>query len=205
MTTFPNVPNVPGVPAVGRLPSSFAAAQAGIVLMIADQVGLLDFLSPVWGLYQNNVRVIAADNVATLDYKRDWSLPNYRIEQGGFETYNKVQMPFEVRLRFTAGGSIDNRQQMLDSIEQVAGTLQLFDVITPEKVYHNVNIMHEDMRREHDRGNGLLAVDIWCMEIRQDAVASFSNTQAPSGASTQDTGTVQTQTPSITQAGAPIQ
>lgn len=196
MPAFPNVPNVPGVPAVNRQPG---AAIATTVLMVADALGLFGFLTPPLGLYKDGTVVITADNVVSFDHKRDWALSTYPLEQGAFESYDKVQQPFDVRLRFSAGGSADDRQQLLDSIEAVANSLELFDAVTPEKIYRSVNVIHYDYRRESDRGAGLIVIDVWCQEVRVTATASFSNTQTPSGASTVDGGVVQTQAPTSAQ------
>ena len=194
---MPQVPNVPGVPSL----SSYSAPTA-ITLLVADAINLLaGFGPPQWGLFLpgSSVPVVTADSVISFDYKRDWAISDYPVEQGAFESYDKVQTPFTTRLRFSAGGSASNRQVLLDSIEAIADTLTLFDAATPEAVYESVNVNHVDYRRTAMNGVGLLSVDVWCTEIRVTGTSEFSNTRSPSGSSPVSGGVVSTQSPTPTQ------
>lgn len=194
---YPNVPNVPGVPPLPRNP---LAAASSLALLVADTFGF--FISsgaPQWGIFQDSVAVVAADSVVSFDFKQDWSIADYPVEQGAFETYDKVETPFGVRIRFATGGSDDRRQAFLDSIAAIAGDFELYDVVTPEVVYTSVNISHYDYHRRANQGNGLITVDVWLTEIRETAVTAFSNTKRPSGAEGQNGGTVQTAPPTTNQ------
>lgn len=187
---FPNVPNVPGVPPLPRDPFAIAA---GVVLLAADAIGIFGTsLNPEWGIFKSGVPVVIADNVVSVDFKRDWNLADFPIEQGAFESYDKVQVPFDARVRFSAGGAAEDREALLISVQRVAASLDLFDVVTPEITYTNVNVVHYDYRRQARGGLGLLVVDVWCQEVRVTATATFSNTQAPASASAVNDGTVQT-------------
>ena len=193
-----NVPNAPGVPSV-----SFAAGpiSATVSLLTSDAIGNLAGLfglNQQWGIFQNGAAVITADNVAAVDYKQEWSISDYPVERGAFETYNKVSTPFDVRVRFTAGGSLGPRSELLSSIAAIAGNTQLYDVVTPEAVYTSVNIMHYDYRRTAQSGVGLLQVDVWCLQINENVTVS-SGTASPSGADQVNGGPVQTSAPSATQ------
>lgn len=200
-----DIPNLPGVP---PLPAYSAAVN--VALLTADLVSSLPgVFGPQWGLFLDGESVIDAESVVTLDYKQEWTISDYPLEQGAFETYDKVQLPFEVRLRFATGGSDGDRQAFLQSIDDAANTLDLYDVVTPETVYSSVNITHYDYRRTSSNGVGLIAVDLTCVEVRVTATATFtnapqgfSNTAAPSGASPANGGQVSPQTPAATVAQA---
>lgn len=207
---MPNVPNVLGVPAL------LSYSQAGVALLAADAfaaiVGALG-IGPQWGLFRFGLPAIFADSVVAFDYRQDWTVSNYPLEQGAFESYDKVQVPFGIRLQFAKGGSPLERQAFLASIALQAGTLAIYDVITPEAIYPNVNIVHYDYRRSAENV-GLLVVDVWVVEVRQNAQALFTNTAAPAGADRVSDGTVQPQAPSsgvnvsvipFGQAGATVQ
>ena len=191
MPFFPNVPNVPGVPPLFRQPGlSFNNVQP----LSADTIGTFGQPGiPQWGIFRNGNPVVIADSVQSIEYRQDWQISDYPLEQGAFESYNKVSTPFDAKIRFATGASEQDRQDLLKSIEAIANTLDLYDVVTPERTYQSTNILHYDYHRTSYNGVGLLQVDIWLNEIRVNAVATFSNTQAPASADPVNDGTVQTQ------------
>lgn len=194
---MPAVPNVPGVPPL----TSYLSAVP--VLLVSDAIQFLASLfAPQWGIFLDGVPVVLADSVIDFSYKQEWTISDYPVEQGGFLSYDKVSTPYDVRIRFSTGGSEADRQDFLDSIAAVAGSLQLFDVVTPEEIYTNANIFHYDYRRTSQNGVGLIVVDIWLVEIRTTATAAFSNTQSPSGASPVAGGNVQAVPPNNAQSSA---
>lgn len=147
---------------------------------------------PQWGIFdQSGSPIIQADNTVSLEYKQDWVIADYPLEEGAFQSYDKVQLPFDVRVAFTAGGSLANRAAFLDSIAAVAGDLNLYDVVMPEATYVSVNIAHYDYKRTSTNGLGLMMVNVWCQEVRVTATTTFSNTQRPGGANSANGGTVQ--------------
>lgn len=184
------VPDVPGVPPLFR-----TAAAPLVTLLLGDTViGFGNNLRPVWGIYQNGQPIIPADTARTFSFRREWAVADYQVEQGGFESYDKVDLPFEPRIELTCGGSIENREAFLSAIDRVSKTLDLFDVVTPETIYTSVNIQHYDYNREARRGLGLLVVSIWLLEIRIVGL-SGQNVKDPSGASPVNGGNVSTTAP----------
>src|SRR5579859_2913714 len=149
MALFPNVPFAPGVPPIPRPPGAIPIPP---ILLLADAVGVgLAKANPVqWGLFDSisGLPVITAESVVSFDYKQDWQVSDYPIEQGSFETYNKVQVPFDVRFRFTSGSSDQARANLLNSVDAIANSFTLFTAIIPERVYQNVSVQHYDLRRE---------------------------------------------------------
>ena len=189
-----DVPAVAGVPA---LLSGFASDPVDTaVMMVSDAVGLIfGGNSSQWGIFLNGSAVVTADNVVSFEYKQDYAIADYTLEQGAFETYAKVQIPFNPRVRFSAGGSASNRQALLDSIAAIAGDFNLYDVATPEATYTSVNITHYDYHRAANSGVGLIVVDIWLQQIRvavSDTSGSSSSSSpsssSPSGASLSGAG-----------------
>src|SRR5262249_7403244 len=126
----------------------------------------------------------------------------YPLEQGAFETYDKVAVPFEARVRFSAGGNVLDRQALLNSIAAIAGTTELFSVVTPEAIYPHVNNVHYHYPRAADKGGGLLAIDVFVRQVRIGSVPAFSNTAQPNGADQQSNGSVQTTAPTPTETSA---
>lgn len=173
MSIFPNVPFAPGVPPLLR---DTQAVFSKVVLMVSDAITILNmFLPPQWGLFKDGFPVVAADNVLSFDFRNDFSISTYPQEEGSFQSYNKVSNPFDVRLRFSIGGSESDRRSLLRSIAAIAGSLDLFDAVCPERIYPSVNVTHYDYRRTATNGLGLLVIDVWCTQVRVTGGAAFSN------------------------------
>lgn len=195
-----NVPNVPGVPS-NLLFSAAAAIQP--VLMLADAISYFGN-GPQWGLFQGGAAVIAADSVLDFSYQQNWAICDYPLEKGAFLSYNKVQIPYDVRIRFVQGGSEAQRSALLASVAAIAGDLNLYDAVTPEGVYVNLNVKHYDYRRTAENGIGLVIVDLWCEEIRVlDMAGIFTATAASSGMAMLNGGTVQSLASGLATALAP--
>lgn len=163
---FPDVPMLPGVPQLLRqLPS---LAQVAIPL-IADALGLggLFNAGPQWGIFdQSGGLVIEPDSFKDLNYKHDWRLPNYPMEKGAFQSYNKVQTPFATRIAMTKGGSPGEIETFLNDVEDAADSTDLFDIVSPEYVYTNCSIEGIDYQRSSKNGVSLLTVELTFLEIR---------------------------------------
>jgi len=190
MVDFPIVPDVPGVPPLLR-DSTQDFGQTIDLLTFDTVIGYGTEHTPQWGLYLGGVPVIVADTVVSFEFKREWAIADYPVERGGFESYDKVNIPFQPRLQFASGGSEQNRQDLLDQISAIAGTLQLFDAVTPEVVYPSVCVQHYDYRRSARNGLGLLVIDLWLLEVRVTAGTTGENTKDASGASPSQDGNVQ--------------
>lgn len=154
---------------------------------------------PQWGIFKDGKSVITADGVSVMEYKKDYDLPTFPIEGGAFSNYNKVELPADISVKFIAGQSTANRKALLDSIEAIQGSLDLYDVFTPEKTYTSYNIDHVDYRRALSGGLGVITAEVWLREIRITASQTFTNTKTPGGAATQSNGQTQTQPPTTQQ------
>ena len=196
------VPNLPGVP-----PLASFADPAGLdsTLLTEDGAGVFNSATPIqWGIFLNGESVIVADVVATFSFKQEFSVSDYPLEQGAFASYDKVQIPQEVRFRFTSGGSLANRQALIESVKAIAGdTTNFYTAVTPEMIVNNVTVTHWDFAINN--AVGLRSIDVWAINIMVPAVTpDFQNTQSPSGASQLSGGTVQpsatptTTTPDLT-------
>lgn len=196
---FPVVPIAPGVPPLPRDPLSVVE---DIVLLAADALSVFAGSgSPQWGLFdQDGGPVVTDASVVSFENDQQWSISDYPVEEGGFESYDKVSLPFQVHLRFAAGRSTDAREQLINDLDAIAGTTTLHDVVTPEKIYIGVNVNRVSYRRTATNGVGLLQIDVACTEVRTTATASFSNsTKSPTDADAVNNGQVQPTTPTTDQ------
>jgi hypothetical protein len=182
-----------GVPLLFGNGASFFS-DAIISLLSGDTIlGYGSGAPPLWGIYQDGAPIVIADTVTALDFRQEWSVADYPVERGGFESYDKVNSPFRIRLQFASGGSVENREALLTSIAAIGDSLDLFDVVTPEAVYTSVNVERYDYRRTATNGLGLMIVDVDVLEIREDPGQNFQNTISPSGFAAAPTGSVQSQ------------
>lgn len=172
MAGFPIVPDAPGVPS---LPRAAGAVIATVELLVSDALGLLGaFGQPTWGLFLDNEAVVTAESVASFEFKKSAVISNFQVENGGFESYNKVQKPYDVRLRFTTGGTPADRQALLESAQAAVDSLDLMTAVSPEAIYPNVNPVHLDYRRTATNGVGLIVIDLFCEEVRVLASSTFT-------------------------------
>ncbi len=193
-------------PALGLPDLTFGGVIATVAALTSDDLGALAALSSSpWGLYSGGAPVVIADTVVDLDYNKSYAISDYPIEGGSFASYNKVEQPFEGRIRFASGGSADVRKALIASVEGVIGDLNLYDVVTPEGVYINANVVREEFRRTATEGGAsLLTMDVSVQEVRILSGDTTTNTASPASADQQNSGTVQGQTPTTGQATAAL-
>lgn len=189
---YPNVPAGDGVPSVRRDASnSFSSPEPQLT---KDSEGVTKLASTQWGVFNTNGRsALQPDNIVAVGYDGEYRVADYPIEKGGFESYDKVALPFDVRLRMTKGGLLAERQQFLAAIDRVRADLNLYNVVTPEATYLNVNCVRVRLDRDATSGAGLLGVEMDFREIRQNATLAFSKARDSASADPANGGAVQAQ------------
>jgi len=192
---YPDVPYAAGVPPVARN-SAFAIGAAGEVLVLADATSLTGAFAPKpWGIFTAQGQpALDGDSVTGVELKRDMQIPSYPVEQGGFASFNKVQIPYDARITYTVGGSDARRGAFLQAVEQMLQSLTLYTVTMPDFFYAAANVVHYDFARrggepQGAHGIGLLTVNIWLEEVRSVATSALTG----SGIDNQGQGPVQQQ------------
>ena len=148
-----------------------------------------------WGLYdQSGLPAVIADNVQSLEVALEAQISDFPVENGGFASYNKVIRPFDVRIAMTKGGSVEERQAFVQQVQEAWQSLDLFNVVTPEVVYLDVNVVGVRRLVESDRGVGLMMLDVSLRKVRQTGRLAFTSTAQPASAGVNNNGAVQTQT-----------
>lgn len=185
---YPDVPNVSGVPPVRRTSLTSDTAEAPLS---SDGITVIGTAKDQWGIYDaDNARVLDADSVLSVGFNAEYRIADFPIEQGGFESYDKVAMPYSARVVLTKGGSSADRREFLAKLEEVRADLNLYSVVTPERTYLNANITRISIDRSREQGANLITAEIVLQEIRQNATASFTASQ-PSAATPTNNGPVQ--------------
>lgn len=184
------------------------------VLMTADAPSVSEqTAAPIYGLFLNGKLILEPDSFISYSYMNESRLSQYPQEAGGFQQYNKVGTPFDLRIQVTKGGSVTDVAAFIDIGESLAQATDqnMYDLITPEAEYLSVNV--SKVSHEHKPGHGanMVTMDIQLTEIRVTASAFYSNTASPtstgnlsntktsSAADPKSAGTVQPQTPTPAQ------
>lgn len=183
-----DVPNAPGVPAL----SSYSDAPPDELMVENTVTGYGSGLTPMWGLYLDGAAAVVAESVVAFGFRQSWAISKYPIERGGFESYDRVTQPFQPRLQFASGTNGAARLALLSSLAAASadGNTTKYDVVTPDVIYASVGIEHVDYDRKAASGAGLLLIDVWLQEIREQN-GSQQQAADPSGVPVQANGTVQ--------------
>lgn len=216
---MPQVPNVPGVPALSGYSSSpipLLAADAAVVLsallpsswgiyidgqpVITPASLITQTLAPIINSIGALAALVGFPNVVPVtgstiefDYTADSPISNYPQEQGGFQSYNKVQLPADIRLKIGCGGSAAQRQGFFGILNALRTSTVLVDILTPDGIYPEYNCKHVDYHRRADKGVDFVVADVWFEQVSENAGADFTNTQQPGDSAQQSIGNVQPQ------------
>jgi hypothetical protein len=192
---YPNVPVAAGVPVVLRQAGTSYAAEASAV-----QARTTLPASPLWGIYDADGRVSdPAWSFMRVGFVGEYRISDYPIEKGDFQSYNRVRVPNSMRLAVTCGEALGARQAMLSLLERYQASTKLVDVVTPERTYIGMNLVHLAYDRSADAGAGMLTVEVGFEEVRQTASVAYSVAKAAPGTTISDgaaIGTSTTTTPS---------
>lgn len=193
----PDVPIAPGVPSVLRDATNSAAGETG--RLTNDSIVVAGVNKDQWGLYRasDNSLALTADTVNSIGYDAEYRIADYPLQDGKFESYDKVALPFGVRVQLVKGGTVNERGAFMRDLESLRGNTELYSVITPEWSHLNVNIERVSIDRSREQGANLITAELILREIRIDATATTSNSKAPSAASPTSAGTVQPEASSV--------
>lgn len=211
----PTVPKAEGVPPVNPPAGTIAAdgsfipetvATEDIVVVGAkteDAPTVAKQNKPAWGVFDKKGGLaLKADSVREVEDDKEFNVPRYPIEGGGFQSYNKVEQPQQVQVIVTKGGSTSDKSSFIAAVDKLTASLDLLSVITPEQTYRNLNLVKSSKHRSAETGASLLVIQLTFEEVRvSSATVAFSDqtVKDPSGADNVSGGAVQTQTPQANQ------
>lgn len=181
---YPNVPlAIAGVPAVLRRAETLSDAQETLADAQNDISNTI--ASFRWGVFdQSGTQVLEPDSFGSFEFGLEYRLADYPLEGGGFESYDKVSMPFDTRISLAKGGKQSDREAFLTTVHTLADSTDLYNIVTPERTYLNVNIERVGLVRNATNGAGMLTVELLLREIRAAAKAQFSKTKQDTVGST---------------------
>lgn len=165
---FPNVPALLGVPQLLRSPlfPPFPAPTLGVPQQGAISQGANQ--AAAWGVFDKDLnQVLTPDSVLDFDHSAEWRVSNFPVQRGGFASYNKVIVPFEVSVRMSkAGSGVGDRAQFLADVDTIAKSLDLYTILTPERSYSNCNVTRYEVTRRGAEGAFFLTeVDLFFIQV----------------------------------------
>ena len=121
-----------------------------------------------WGVFTTGTSdpAVLVDSVAELSLRADTAVANFKIETGGFVSYDKVMKPFEVPIRLTKGGAAADRKIFIDWLEEARQNTTLFDIVTPENAYTSMTLASYTINRASGSGANLIIADCNFQERR---------------------------------------
>ena len=191
---YPDIPKLPGVPAIPRSPN---VSTPNISNVTPNSIPVNNY-GVQWGFVgATGQSIITPDSFIDFEYREERKIPTYPIEGGSFASYNKVAMPFDVRVTISCNGKgALTKENFLSTIEQLMNSLTLINVITPNFTYQNCNLVHVDYRREAKQGVSLIIAQLWFQQVIIAQQATPTTTE-PSGASTYINGQVSPLNPPV--------
>jgi len=73
-----------------------------------------------------------------------------------------------------AFGQPMSRDAFLRQLDDMLASTDLYDVITPDKVYQNVNLVAYNHAKKNDEGSTLIIAELMFREVRESGQAAYS-------------------------------
>ena len=148
----------------------------------------------VWGVVnQFGIPIVLADTVLGMNYDAGSSISKYPVEKGSFASYNKVNAPSMATVQMAKGGnSVTERGLFLAQLETLLKSTVSFNIISPEYVYLNYQIIGINHARSAQDGATMIKVNLDLEEVLEAKVEyDIEEVKAPSDANTVDGGAKQ--------------
>jgi hypothetical protein len=217
---FANVPFAAGVPFMKRSPAYPPTPDPA--LATADGVSVAQRAAGQrWGIYNAiGTLAIQPDSIFAFDFKQEYRISDYPVEQGGLQSYNKVITPYDATVIMTKGGPASSRREFLDQLALIVSLLDLYDVVTPDKIYEDVNVVRYDYQRTAQNGVSLIKAFVYLRQVisapatatgqtasspTSSSASPVTDPQSPSAADPVSVGTVQPQAPTTAQTQSILQ
>ena len=173
-----------GAPTYAVVTAGAQASQGGFVPSVAGKLGGNKSGNPV----------LTPDSVRSLEWHGEERISDYPVQNGQFVSYNKVKVPFDLRMVMTCQGknviqdalqsvtqslnqALSNiglafgqpmsRDAFLRQLDEMLASTDLYDVVTPDKVYQNVNLVAYNHAKKNYEGGTLIIAELMFREVRE--------------------------------------
>jgi len=185
----------PGVPALLNGFNSFVGTIIEVDSVINQLFELFGDAQSSWGIYEKDLETIALEFDGFVEFGIDDAsqIAGYRIEEGQFGSYNKVDSPFEIVLTGVKTGTINEIDAFLRKLKSISGDIKLYSVVTKGQIYSDVNMLRYSYRRSPEAGFNILYITMVFVQIQSTDEVQFNvPTKTQSGQKIVDNGTAST-------------
>lgn len=202
MTDYPNVPVGPGVPPLPRNPDG--ATPPATPAAPPPPTNTAGPALRIWGVFDAKTGAVAleVDSVFSVEYAGEHNVPEYPLEEGKFESYNKVKLPYSLSVKVTRGGTDDKIAKFKADLDALEESRDLLTIATPQYTHIDVNVIRVEYSRSAEKGVSLITATLRLKQIRVSVTTTFTQTAQPAGANVQDSGNVQAAPPTLEQSKA---
>lgn len=185
----------PGVPALFNGFNSFVGTIIEIDSVLNQFFDLFGESQSAWGIYEKDLETIALEFDGFLEFGIDdgSQIANYRIEEGQFASYNKVDSPYEIVLTGVKTGTINEIDAFLRALKLISDDIKLYSIVTKGQIYNNANMLRYSYRRSPEAGYNMLYITMIFVQIQSTDEVQFNvPTKTQAGQKITDNGTVTT-------------
>lgn len=200
---LPDVPDVPGVPPLDRLGNKVALLEPANIFQSSIQKvpylrGVLQAAqAEVWGIFtKGGEQVIVPDVFNDLSHSAQTKVARFYVEEGTFANYNKVEEAEETTVVLIKTGTYEQLTEYLEEVRAIKSSIELYDIVTPERSITDVNLESFDYTRTRSGGTNMITFNLHFVEIREVAIA-YSTRTIPVAAQSQDRGQQQPKEPNV--------
>ena len=182
-----------GVPALLNGFNAFTGAIIEIDSVLGQLFDLFSDSRSSWGIYDKKIEnvVLEFDGFVEFGVDNASQIAGYRIEEGQFASYNKVDSPYEIVLTGVKTGTINEIDAFLRSLDAISNDINLYAIVTKGQIYSNANMLRYSYHRSPEAGFNLLYITMVFVQIQSTDEVQFNvPTKTQAGQKSVDNGTV---------------
>lgn len=162
-TTGFSLPSGPTTPFIG--PDAVQMDLATIAPPLAQQWGVYDLVgNPVFSTVGFSNSQGNIDSFVSLNYDNNAKVSTFPVEQGSFASYNKTGTPYSPKIGVIVSGQT-RITALMELLEVELNTINLYQIITPERTYQSVTLDKYSYARTQKAGKNLLHVTMTFMQV----------------------------------------
>lgn len=144
-----------------------------------DPSEIFSWDKPKWGLISENMEdIVPFQTIVSLQISDQSKVVTTIIENGSFASYNKTDLPSEIKLTAILAGDVPEQQSSLAILRTYKKITDIVGVLTPFEYYDHMNLTGIVVSRTVENGATQTFVDLTLEEIREVNVRTESMSRA---------------------------